>query len=60
MVDETTLLDRLSLEEKVQLLSAVDWWRTPTIKKDDVFIPHIKVSLHQYLLLALSRPNINQ
>ncbi|KAK9853833.1 uncharacterized protein MYU51_005351 [Penicillium brevicompactum] len=44
MIDETTLLDRLSLEDKVQLLSAVDWWRTPTIKKDDVFIPHIKMS----------------
>ncbi|CAI7588645.1 unnamed protein product [Penicillium discolor] len=44
MVNETYLLDRLSVEEKVQLLSAVDWWRTPVIKKDDVFIPHIKMS----------------
>lgn len=43
MASETQLLDRLSVEEKVQLLSAVDWWRTPVIKKDDAFIPHIKV-----------------
>ncbi|CAG8212822.1 unnamed protein product [Penicillium olsonii] len=44
MVEENNLLNRLSVEEKVQLLSAVDWWRTPVIKKDGVFIPHIKMS----------------
>jgi hypothetical protein len=38
------LLDRLTLEEKVSLLAAVDWWRTPTISREDVFVPHIKVS----------------
>lgn len=38
-----TLLSKLTLEEKVSLLAAVDWWRTPVIKRDDVFVPHIKV-----------------
>ncbi|KNB09605.1 hypothetical protein FOXG_10148 [Fusarium oxysporum f. sp. lycopersici 4287] len=38
------LISQLTVEEKVSLLSAVDWWRTPTIKRDDVFIPHIKTS----------------
>jgi hypothetical protein len=47
------LLDRLTLEEKISLLAAVDWWRTPTIERDDVFIPHIKVSHHQYHQLQI-------
>ncbi|KAK2674181.1 Glycoside hydrolase, family 3, N-terminal [Fusarium oxysporum f. sp. vasinfectum] len=38
------LISKLTVEEKVSLLAAVDWWRTPTIKRDDVFIPHIKTS----------------
>lgn len=38
------LVSKLTVEEKVSLLAAVDWWRTPTIKRDDVFIPHIKTS----------------
>ncbi|KAH7336659.1 glycoside hydrolase superfamily [Rhexocercosporidium sp. MPI-PUGE-AT-0058] len=38
------LLDCLTLKEKVSLLAAADWWRTPTIERDDVFIPHIKMS----------------
>lgn len=38
------LVSQLTLEEKVSLLSAIDWWRTPTIKRDNVFIPHIKMS----------------
>ncbi|RYC91499.1 putative beta-glucosidase I [Fusarium oxysporum f. sp. narcissi] len=38
------LISQLTVEEKVSLLAAVDWWRTPTIKRDDVFIPHIKTS----------------
>ncbi|BCS30062.1 uncharacterized protein APUU_80365A [Aspergillus puulaauensis] len=39
-----TLLSKLTLEEKVSLLAAVDWWRTPVIKRDDVFVPHIKTT----------------
>ncbi|KAH7471853.1 putative beta-glucosidase I [Fusarium oxysporum f. sp. matthiolae] len=38
------LVSQLTIEEKVSLLAAVDWWRTPTIKRDNVFIPHIKMS----------------
>ncbi|KAL9562632.1 hypothetical protein ACKAV7_013196 [Fusarium commune] len=38
------LISKLTVEEKVSLLAAVDWWRTPTIKRDNVFIPHIKTS----------------
>ncbi|KAL4806313.1 glycoside hydrolase superfamily [Aspergillus unguis] len=38
----STLLIKLTLEEKVSLLAAVDWWRTPVIQRDDVFVPHIK------------------
>ena len=41
------LLNRLSLEEKVSLLAAADWWRTPAIERDGVFIPHIKVCIIQ-------------
>ena len=52
MVEENNLLNRLSVEEKVQLLSAVDWWRTPVIKKDGVFIPHIKVLYFVSILLS--------
>ncbi|KAL4874018.1 glycoside hydrolase superfamily [Aspergillus spectabilis] len=40
--DIQTLLSKLTIEEKVSLLSAVDWWRTPVIKREDVFVPHIK------------------
>ncbi|KAL3476993.1 glycoside hydrolase superfamily [Aspergillus californicus] len=39
-----TLLSKLTLEEKVSLLAAVDWWRTPVINRDDVFVPHIKTT----------------
>ncbi|RDW74540.1 glycoside hydrolase family 3 protein [Aspergillus mulundensis] len=42
--DIQTLLDKLTLEEKVSLLAAVDWWRTPVIRRDDVFVPHIKTT----------------
>ncbi|KAL2833969.1 glycoside hydrolase superfamily [Aspergillus pseudoustus] len=35
---------KLILEEKVSLLAAVDWWRTPVIQRDDVFVPHIKTT----------------
>ncbi|CEL05687.1 hypothetical protein ASPCAL06804 [Aspergillus calidoustus] len=38
------LLGKLTLEEKVSLLAAVDWWRTPVIHRDDVFVPHIKTT----------------
>ncbi|KAG5753312.1 hypothetical protein H9Q70_004053 [Fusarium xylarioides] len=44
MTPTNDLISKLTIEEKVSLLSAVDWWRTPTIKRDDVFIPHIKMS----------------
>ncbi|KAL4900763.1 hypothetical protein BDW74DRAFT_170545 [Aspergillus multicolor] len=42
--DIRSLLDKLTLEEKVSLLAAVDWWRTPVIRRDDVFVPHIKTT----------------
>lgn len=42
-VDVPALLSELSLEEKISLLAGVDWWRTPVIKRDNVFVPHIKV-----------------
>ncbi|KAH6975216.1 glycoside hydrolase superfamily [Ilyonectria sp. MPI-CAGE-AT-0026] len=41
-VDIPALLSELSLEEKISLLAGVDWWRTPVIKRDNVFVPHIK------------------
>jgi hypothetical protein len=43
-VDIEGILSRLTLEEKVSLLSAKDWWRTPVINRPGVFVPHIKVS----------------
>lgn len=42
-VDVDNLLSKLTLEEKVSLLAAKDWWRTPTIKREGIFVPHIKV-----------------
>lgn len=38
------LVEKLTEEEKVQLLSAVDWWRTPVLQRHGIFVPHIKVS----------------
>jgi hypothetical protein len=37
------VLGKLTLREKVDLLAAKDWWRTLTIERDNVFVPHIKV-----------------
>lgn len=42
-VDIDSLLSQLTREEKVSLLSATDWWRTPVIQRDGFTIPHIKV-----------------
>jgi hypothetical protein len=42
--DTAALIAKLTLEEKASLLAGVDWWRTAIIKRDDVFVPHIKVS----------------
>jgi beta-glucosidase len=42
-VDIPALLARLDLKEKISLLSAVDWWRTPVIDRPGVFVPHMKV-----------------
>jgi beta-glucosidase len=39
------ILRRLTLKEKVELLAAKDWWRTAVIDRDDIFVPHVKVSL---------------
>ncbi|PVI02837.1 glycoside hydrolase family 3 protein [Periconia macrospinosa] len=44
MDENTGNLSQLTLEEKISLLAAKDWWRTPTIRRDNVFVPHIKMS----------------
>ncbi|PSN67619.1 glycoside hydrolase [Corynespora cassiicola Philippines] len=39
------ILSQLTLEEKVSLCGAADWWRTHAIKRDDTLIlPHIKTT----------------
>ncbi|KAF2458814.1 glycoside hydrolase superfamily [Lineolata rhizophorae] len=38
------LVGKLTLEEKVSLLSGVDWWRTARIERDGVFVPQLKTS----------------
>ncbi len=38
------LLAKLTLEEKASLLAAKDWWRTPVIEREGVFVPHIKAT----------------
>ncbi|RDW61455.1 hypothetical protein BP5796_11347 [Coleophoma crateriformis] len=43
-VDTDQLLSKLTLDEKVSLLAAKDWWRTPVIDRDDVFVPHVKTT----------------
>lgn len=42
-IDTERILTQLTLEEKISLLAAVDWWRTPVINRDGLFVPHIKV-----------------
>jgi hypothetical protein len=41
--DAEALVKRLTLEEKIALTAAVDWWRTAKINWDGVYLPHIKV-----------------
>ncbi|KAF5658702.1 beta-glucosidase [Fusarium heterosporum] len=39
------IVSHLTIQEKISLLAAVDWWRTPTIRRDNqIFVPHIKMS----------------
>jgi beta-glucosidase len=39
------ILNQLTLEEKVALVGAADWWRTEAIRRgDELLVPHIKVS----------------
>ncbi|PYH82960.1 glycoside hydrolase, partial [Aspergillus uvarum CBS 121591] len=40
--DLDKLLSKLTRKEKISLLAAADWWRTRVIKRDDVFVPHVK------------------
>ncbi|CAG8410921.1 unnamed protein product [Penicillium salamii] len=44
MFSTNEILEKLTSEEKVSLLSATDWWRTPVIDRDEVFVPHIKAT----------------
>ncbi|KAH8673294.1 glycoside hydrolase superfamily [Xylariales sp. PMI_506] len=39
-----SLLAKLTLKEKVSLLAGADWWRSPIINRDNVFVPHIKLT----------------
>jgi beta-glucosidase len=39
------ILRRLTLEERVRLLAAKDWWRTAVIERDGIFVPCVKASL---------------
>ncbi|CRK15433.1 Beta-glucosidase B like protein [Verticillium longisporum] len=41
-VDSASIVAKLTLKEKISLLGGVDWWRTATIDRDGVFVPHIK------------------
>jgi hypothetical protein len=50
------ILRRLTLEEKVRLLAAKDWWRTSVIERDGIFVPHVKVS---FALLPIKRGQTN-
>lgn len=41
----TDILSQLTLEEKVSLCGAADWWRTHAIKRNDtLLVPHIKTT----------------
>ncbi|KAF2222789.1 glycoside hydrolase superfamily [Elsinoe ampelina] len=42
--DTSAILSLLTLEEKVSLLAATDWWRTPAIDRPEVFVPQIKTT----------------
>lgn len=40
-----SILNQLTLEEKVSLCGAADWWRTHAIKRDEtILLPHIKTT----------------
>lgn len=54
--DLTSLVSRLTLEEKISLLSGVDWWRTPTIRRDGLFVPHLKVCIDWLTPKQLLKP----
>jgi hypothetical protein len=41
--DAEALVQRLTLDEKVALTAAVDWWRTAEISRNGLYLPHIKV-----------------
>ncbi|KXJ89473.1 glycoside hydrolase superfamily [Microdochium bolleyi] len=43
-IDTERILAQLTLDEKISLLAAADWWRTPVIDRDGVFVPHIKTT----------------
>jgi len=45
-VDTERLLRKLTLGEKISLLAAEDWWRTPVIDRDGIYVPNIKVGVH--------------
>ena len=60
-IDTDLLLSKLTLKEKVSLLAAVDWWRTPVIKRDGVFVPHIKVCFFLLeIICILNSPEDNR
>lgn len=49
-VDLEAILRQLTLEEKVSLVSACDWWRTPIVRRGEkVLIPHVKVRIPRTL-----------
>jgi hypothetical protein len=48
------ILDQLTLEEKVLIVSAADWWRTePIYRGHSLLLPHIKVGSIQSSLFML-------
>ncbi|KAL3485104.1 glycoside hydrolase [Aspergillus germanicus] len=42
--DAEALVQRLTLNEKVALTAAVDWWRTAEVNREGLHLPHIKTS----------------
>jgi hypothetical protein len=42
-IDTFQILGKLTLDEKISLLAAKDWWRTEIVDRDGVFVPQIKV-----------------
>lgn len=55
--DNATILQQLTVEEKVALCGGRDWWRTVPIRRgQNLVLPHIKVSPPSEVMMPIMMP----